>query len=120
MVTALNTSPVSIGNDVRYTGLFLFSSLPSFAAKRKPPAIQAPYLWLKRPPVQKPLPGDFGGELYHIKKEFDEEGGDDSIPGIGMYYFGLRFYDPEIGDFRSPDKVGQFFNSYQYTSRDPI
>ncbi|MBD3319920.1 MAG: hypothetical protein GF350_02375 [Chitinivibrionales bacterium] len=27
-------------------------------------------------PYKKPLPGDFGDELYHIKKEFDQEGED--------------------------------------------
>jgi hypothetical protein len=74
LTAAKETSPVSIGNDVRNTGFFLFSGLPSFAARRKTPAIQAPHLWLKRPSVQKPLLGDFQDELYHIKKEFDQEG----------------------------------------------
>ncbi|MBD3344266.1 MAG: hypothetical protein GF401_04300 [Chitinivibrionales bacterium] len=121
---AKETTPVSIGNDVRYTGFFLFSCLPSlrptqgiaFAAKRKTPTIQAPYLRLKRPPVQKTLPGDFGGELYHIKKEFDEEGEDseNGVSGIQAYYFGARYYDPEIGVWFSCDKAGQFYNPYAY------
>ncbi|MBD3314424.1 MAG: hypothetical protein GF344_01445 [Chitinivibrionales bacterium] len=76
LTAAKETSPVLTGNDVRYTGLYLFSCLSSFAAKSKIPAIQAPHLWLKRPPVQKPLLSDFEICVYHIKKEFDQDGGD--------------------------------------------
>ncbi|MBD3420731.1 MAG: hypothetical protein GF398_11490 [Chitinivibrionales bacterium] len=55
-------------------------------------------------------------------KELDTEGEDlqNGVDGIQLYYFGARFYDPVIGDFRSPDIMEQFFNSYQYTSRNPI
>jgi RHS repeat-associated protein len=36
--------------------------------------------------------------------------------GIGKYYFGRRYYDPEIGAFCSADSKGQFFNPYGYSS----
>ncbi len=116
LTAAKETSPVSIGNDVRYTGFFLFSCLPFFAAKRKTPAIQAPHLWLKRPPVQKPLLDDFGGSVYHIKKEFDEEGEDiaNGVAGIQAYYFGARYYDPELGYWLSVDPLEQFWTGYGY------
>ena len=90
LTAAKETSPVSTPTTSGYTGFFLyfgcaqhkFGCFPSSAAKSdvpslsrgKTPAIQAPHLWLKRPPVQKPLPGDFEDELHHIKKEFDREG----------------------------------------------
>ncbi len=118
LTAAKETSPVSIPTASGYTGFFLFSCLPSFAAKRKNPAIQAPHLWLKRPPVQKPLIGDFGDELYHIKKEFDEEGEDfaNGVAGIGLFYFGARYYDPEIGLWTSTDSAEQFWSLYAYGS----
>lgn len=31
-----------------------------------------------------------------------------------MYYFGARYYDPEIGLWTSTDPAGQFWNSYAY------
>ncbi|MBD3343513.1 MAG: hypothetical protein GF401_00450 [Chitinivibrionales bacterium] len=127
----------SIITTVGYTSIFPFSCLTSlrltqgaaFAAKSdvpslsrgKPPAIQVPHLRLKRPSVQKPLLGDFGNELYHIKKEFDQEGEDiaNGVSGIQAYYFGARYYDAEIGLWFSCDKAGQFINPYAY-STNPI
>lgn len=49
-------------------------------------------------------------------KEFDTEGADESmgISGIGAYYFGARYYDPEIGIWLTPDPAREFFNSYSY------
>lgn len=126
LTAAKETSPVSIPTTSGYTGIFLFSCLPSFAAKRKTPAIQAPHLWLKRPLVQKPLLGDFSDELYHIKKEFDEEGatydaqGAPITPGIDAYHFGARTYDPEIGMWMQTDPAMHDFNVYSYCSSNPI
>ena len=51
-------------------------------------------------------------------KEFDEEGRDvaNGIPGIGAFYFGKRYYDPELGVWLSTDPAEQFFNPYAYSS----
>ena len=99
MLTAANeTSPCKsrLHRDTRV--FFHFYGHPSIVAKRKNPAIQAPHFWLKRHPAQKPLQGDFGDGVYHIKKKlFDEEGTQNGGAGIGLFYFPARYYDPEIG-----------------------
>jgi RHS repeat-associated protein len=46
-------------------------------------------------------------------KEFDNES------GMGLYYFGARYYDPEVGGWTSTDAAGQFWNPYAYAG-DPI
>jgi RHS repeat-associated protein len=53
-------------------------------------------------------------------KEFDEEGKSNGGTGIGMFYFGARNYDPEIGMFTAPDPARQFWNSYAYGYGNPI
>ena len=49
-------------------------------------------------------------------KEFDNDGasGDDDN-GMNLYYFGKRYYDPEIIKWLSTDPDEQFFDSYAYT-----
>jgi RHS repeat-associated protein len=55
-------------------------------------------------------------------KEFDEEGG--SVGGVGdglgLYYFGARYYDPVVGVWGSTDPKNQDWNSYQYCAGNPI
>jgi RHS repeat-associated protein len=54
-------------------------------------------------------------------KEFDTEGNDSyNLYGIGEYYFGARYYDPEVGIWLTADKKGQFFNPYAYGSNPVI
>jgi hypothetical protein len=43
----------------------------------------------------------------------DQEGSGD---GMKLYYFGARYYDPEIGGWLSCDKAGQFWNKYGYAA----
>ena len=52
-------------------------------------------------------------------KEFDEEGGTGVGDGLNLFYFGARYYDPEIGIWTSTDPAGQFWNKYSY-SPNPI
>lgn len=40
--------------------------------------------------------------------------------GEGLYYFGARYLDPDIGTFTSTDPMGQFWNSYSYGGCNPI
>ncbi|MBN1576041.1 MAG: fibronectin type III domain-containing protein, partial [Chitinispirillaceae bacterium] len=49
-------------------------------------------------------------------KEFDQEGEDagNGVPGIKAYYFGRRYYDPEVGGWGSTDPKGQFWSPYSY------
>lgn len=52
-------------------------------------------------------------------KEFDREGSGVGISGMELYYFGKRYYDPELGVWVSTDPKDQFFNPYGY-STNPI
>jgi RHS repeat-associated protein len=45
-------------------------------------------------------------------KEFED--------ALKLYYFGSRFYDPELGIFLTPDPRGQYFNPYVYGPGDPL
>jgi RHS repeat-associated protein len=49
-------------------------------------------------------------------KEFDKEGNENGGTGINLFYFGARYYDPEIGMWTSADKAGQFWNPYGYAN----
>ena len=48
-------------------------------------------------------------------KEFDREGSGVGISGMELYYFGKRYYYPEVGVWISTDPKGQFFNPYGYS-----
>lgn len=54
-------------------------------------------------------------------KEFDREGEDseNGVSGIQAYYFGARYFDPEVGVWMSTDPKNQFFNPFAY-STNPI
>lgn len=52
-----------------------------------------------------------------IGKEFDCDGGTgNGTDGIRLNYFGKRYYDPEIGRWVCADPIGQFYDSYRYTT----
>ena len=53
-------------------------------------------------------------------KEYDTEGGENGGTGIGLFYFGARYYDPEIGIFTSTDPLDYFWNAYSYVGGNPI
>jgi len=50
-------------------------------------------------------------------KEFDREGKDSAngVSGLSAYYFGARFFDPEIGMWLTCDPSQQFWSPYGYT-----
>ncbi|MBX3568382.1 MAG: hypothetical protein KF914_10010 [Rhizobiaceae bacterium] len=39
--------------------------------------------------------------------------------GSALYYFGSRYYDPELGRFNTPDPAGQFDSPYVYADDNP-
>ncbi len=54
-------------------------------------------------------------------KEFDQEGGTGvGISGMDLYYFGARYYNPEVGVWLSTDPADQYWNAYSYCGGDPI
>ena len=54
-------------------------------------------------------------------KEFDEEGAvAGRTSGLGLFYFGSRYYDPVTGKWITPDKAQQFFDAYSYTGNRPV
>src|SRR5690554_796146 len=58
----------------------------------------------------------FTGKEFDLFEQ-DTTSGDD---GEGWYYFGARYYDPEIGMFTSTDPMEQFWNLYAYGPCSPI
>ncbi len=40
--------------------------------------------------------------------------------GIGLHYFGARYYDPSIGRWLAPDPAGQGFSPYAYAGNSPL
>lgn len=42
------------------------------------------------------------------------------VAGSNLYYFGARYYDPEVGVWSSPDAERQFWNAYGYTTNPMI
>ncbi|MCD6167136.1 RHS repeat-associated core domain-containing protein, partial [bacterium] len=57
-----------------------------------------------------------GGTVYKFtEKELDNE--------TDFYYFGARYYDPEVGRFISPDPLADLFpdvTAYHYAHNNPI
>lgn len=51
-------------------------------------------------------------------KEFDEDGGMDGQ--MKLFYFGARYYDPDLGMWISPDAAKQFASPYSYGPRNPV
>ena len=51
-------------------------------------------------------------------KTFEEDGKGQKLgingQGLGMYYFGARYYDPQLGQWISQDPAHQFANPYGY------
>jgi len=51
---------------------------------------------------------------------FQTETGGSKVAGIGLNYFGARYYDPELGIWVSTDKDMQFFSPFNYCGNNPI
>ena len=46
--------------------------------------------------------------------------GQEKEPDLGLYYYGDRWYTPEIGRFLQVDPPREFFNPYSYVGNNPI
>lgn len=53
-------------------------------------------------------------------KEFDNEGAYGADPGVNLFFFGARYYDPDIGMWISTDPAGQYPSPYSYCGGNPI
>jgi RHS repeat-associated protein len=49
-------------------------------------------------------------------KEFDEDGDVNSASGIGLFYFGDRYYDADLGRWISVDPKKEFWDYYRFTT----
>jgi RHS repeat-associated protein len=63
--------------------------------------------------------GSFPTREKFSGKEADANGSDAGAPGMNLDYFGARYYDPDLGNWISPDPAAQF-NSLYATSGNPI
>ena len=61
--------------------------------------------------------GEAGGVRYYTGKEWDRV--DDSFEA-DLYYYGARYYDPDLGMFLQPDPMMQFPSPYLYTGGNPV
>jgi len=56
-----------------------------------------------------------GNDIYKFSgKELDDEN------GLGLYYFGARYYDAALGKWHSTDPMGQYHSPYVYTGNSPV
>jgi RHS repeat-associated protein len=67
-------------------------------------------------------PGTETQEKYS-GKELDNEGSSIGVKGLSLYYYGARYYDPEIGRWTSPDpkedeNIG--INPYHFVRNNPM
>jgi YD repeat-containing protein len=75
-----------------------------------------------RKSIQTPSNADMKARRSFTGKEVDEDGAvyaSDGVTkkacGMGLEYFGKRYFDPEVGLFTSIDPMDQFWNSYRFT-----
>lgn len=58
-------------------------------------------------------PEDNNAREKYTGSELDQD-------GMNLYYYGYRYYDPEIGYWISTDPYDEFWNSYSYVGGDPV
>ena len=46
--------------------------------------------------------------------------GQEKEPDLGLYYYGARWYSPEIGRFLQVDPAREFYNPYSYVGNNPV
>jgi RHS repeat-associated protein len=67
------------------------------------------------------LVGTKGNRKEFTGKEFDEDGASTSgNDGMGLYYFGKRYLDPEIGRWVSVDPEPQNWDMFNYCGAKPV
>jgi len=55
-------------------------------------------------------------------KELDEDGKDaeNGVAGVGLEYFGMRYYDQDVGVWTAQDPMLQYWDGYSYVGKRPI
>lgn len=53
-------------------------------------------------------------------KEYDEDGAVGNAPGLGLVYFGARYYDLEVGIWTKTDPFNQYMYPYAYGGGNPL
>jgi len=56
------------------------------------------------------------GNDYFTTSEYDPV----RVAGSNLFYFGARYFDPDVGVFTSRDPADQYWNTYSYCGADPI
>ncbi len=59
---------------------------------------------------------DNSSQDYYVPSSYETV----RVVGSNLYYFGARYYDPEIGIFTSTDPASQYFYAYSYVNGNPI
>jgi RHS repeat-associated protein len=68
----------------------------------------------------------FGEEIGQVGSERYKYAGEEHDQDTGLYYYGARFYDPDLGRFITEDpeggslKISQTLNSYVYVINNPL
>lgn len=65
--------------------------------------------------------GPFGATISHTGSDMRYKfTGKPEDAGTGLYYFGARYYDPEIGRFTTIDPIQSGYNWYSYCNNNPL
>lgn len=64
--------------------------------------------------------GSIDEEHSNIKEDFLQKFSGKELDKSGLYYFGARYYDPDLRRFTTPDPAKQFASPYIYVANDPI
>ena len=56
----------------------------------------------------------------NIEKDLLQKFSGKELDKSGLYYFGARYYDPDLRRFTTPDPAKQFASPYVYVANDPI
>lgn len=56
----------------------------------------------------------------NIKEDFLQKFSGKELDDSNLYYFGARYYDPDLRRFTTPDPAKQFASPYVYVANDPI
>jgi RHS repeat-associated protein len=62
----------------------------------------------------------FGADMFRAKfggHEYEQQIG--GLSNVNYYYYGARYYNPDPGQYITPDPMGQYSNPYTYAGSNP-